>query len=146
MVRWIAGILVVSLFGAAQQSPSPTPTSSSALGSQADSCKIVLGGTLIQKVEPNYPAAAIQNHTRGKVIIIARIGKDGIVRSAKATSGPPILREAAEEAARQWVYAPHTCDGQPIEVEATITFSFQYESADIVKRSPSSDSEHPSAD
>lgn len=40
-------------------------------------------------------------------------------------SGHPLLVQAALDAVRQWRYRPTMLDGEPVEVETTITVVFQ---------------------
>jgi outer membrane biosynthesis protein TonB len=53
------------------------------------------------------------------------IGKDGHVSSVEAVSGPPELQEAVIEAVKQWVYKPYMLNGEPVEVDSTITSVFK---------------------
>ena len=81
-------------------------------------------GLLIKKVQPNYPAQALQMHIEGTVELLATIGRDGSIRSVKALSGPPILVRAASDAVRQWKYRPYTLNGQPVEIDTQISIKF----------------------
>ena len=40
-------------------------------------------------------------------------------------SGHPMLVPAAIEAVKQWRYRPYLLSGEPVEVETTITVTFQ---------------------
>jgi len=42
-------------------------------------------------------------------------------------SGPPLLVQSALEAVRQWRYRPTRLNGEPVEVETTITVIFRLE-------------------
>jgi outer membrane biosynthesis protein TonB len=46
------------------------------------------------------------------------------VIEAKATSGHPVLRSAAEDAARKWVFKPTHLDGKPVKQPGVLTFKF----------------------
>jgi hypothetical protein len=46
------------------------------------------------------------------------------VIEAKPISGPPQLRAAALEAARQWVYRPTEVSGIRVKVQDILTFNF----------------------
>jgi hypothetical protein len=39
-------------------------------------------------------------------------------------SGHALLRSAAEQAAKQWVFTPTLLSGEPVKVIGTITFNF----------------------
>jgi protein TonB len=79
---------------------------------------------LISRVQPAYPALAIQARIRGNVVLHAIIGRDGRVSELQVLSGHPLLVSAAVEAVRQWRYSPTLLNGQAVEVETTITVSF----------------------
>jgi protein TonB len=72
-----------------------------------------------------YPPIAISTRTEGVVVVEAIISKSGHIESAHATSGPELLRNAALEAIRNARYSPYLLNGQPTEVETTITVNFK---------------------
>jgi len=39
-------------------------------------------------------------------------------------SGPPLLIQSALDAVKQWRYRPYVLNGEPVEVETTITVMF----------------------
>jgi TonB family protein len=80
---------------------------------------------LLRSVQPTYPAMAHSNHIEGDVVVQAVIDQTGKVASAKAISGPVILRNAALDAVRQWRYSPATLDGKPITMEYKVTVRFR---------------------
>lgn len=61
---------------------------------------------VIKSVNPNYPPDASGRQIDGAVIVRIVVGKNGMVSSAKAVSGPPELLEASVEAAKQWQFEP----------------------------------------
>jgi TonB family protein len=81
-------------------------------------------GNLIHRVEPVYPQMARIAHVQGDVVLQALIGKDGAVENLRAVSGHPILIQAAMDAVKQWKYKPYLLNGEPVEVETTITVRF----------------------
>jgi len=85
----------------------------------------VSAGLLLAPIRPVYPPIAISTRTEGVVIIEAIISKSGHIESAHATSGPPLLRNAALDAIRNARYSPYLLNGQPTEVETTITVNFK---------------------
>jgi protein TonB len=85
----------------------------------------VCAGLLLAPIRPVYPPIAISTRTEGVVIIEAIISKSGRIESAHATSGPPLLRNAALDAIRSARYSPYLLNGQPTEVETTITVNFK---------------------
>jgi protein TonB len=84
----------------------------------------VLASKLITKVVPEYPAAAKAVHAAGVVRLLAIVGVDGHVKSLRVLEGHPLLRRAAEDAVRQWIYSPTYLSGRPVEVEAAIEVNF----------------------
>jgi TonB family protein len=79
---------------------------------------------LISKVDPIYPALALQARIQGTVRFAIIVGKDGHVLNAKVVSGHPLLVRAAKEAIEQWVYRPTLLNGQPIEVQSQADVNF----------------------
>jgi outer membrane biosynthesis protein TonB len=79
---------------------------------------------LIRKVEPIYPKAALLSHTEGRVIIEAVTDIYGRVIKTTMISGHPLLKLAAVEAVRQWVYEPYIIDGIPRPVIFIVNVNF----------------------
>ena len=90
--------------------------------------KTVSGGVLNGKARiltlPPYPDAARVVRASGAVNVQVTINKDGSVTSAKAISGHPLLREAAEKAARTSSFSATTLKGEPVEVTGIIVYNF----------------------
>jgi protein TonB len=80
---------------------------------------------LLSQTKPAYPLLAIQTRTQGDVVLRAIIGKDGSVAELQVVSGHPLLVKAAMDAVRQWRYKPTLLNGEPVEVDTTITVSFR---------------------
>jgi TonB family protein len=84
----------------------------------------------IKLVQPEYPARARLSHIEGEVQVELSIDRSGVVRSARALSGNAILAQAAEDAARQWRYAPDTgADATAFPKVTRILFNFRFNSA-----------------
>ena len=81
-------------------------------------------GLLLEKVPPVYPPEARAKHISGTVVLHAIIGKDGHIASLSVLSGPDILAEAAMDAVRQWIYKPYLLNGEPTEIDSTMTLNF----------------------
>jgi len=75
-------------------------------------------------VKPGYPTLARQMKVQGSVIMLAVIGRDGLIQELRLLSGPPILAGAAQEAVRQWHFKPHYIGAEPVETQAKITVNF----------------------
>lgn len=84
---------------------------------------VSLGDPII-RVTPIYPAIARQINATGDVQVTISIDETGRVVEAKATSGHPVLRSAAEDAARKWVFKPTLLDGSPVKQQGVLTFIF----------------------
>jgi periplasmic protein TonB len=88
----------------------------------------VIKGLLIYRVEPAYPPLAKQARIQGVVVMTALIDKGGNVQNLQVVSGHPLLAPAAIEAVKQWRYKPFLLNGQPVEVETTVTVNFRVRS------------------
>jgi len=85
----------------------------------------VSAGNLIAPIRPEYPQIARITHTEGTVVIDAIISRSGTIESAHVLNGPQMLQAAALAAVRQARYRPFLLDGQPTEVQTTITIVFR---------------------
>ena len=79
----------------------------------------------IHDVPPIYPADARAAGVGGIVIIDATITTDGTVRNAQVLRGNPLLNQAALDAVLQWMFTPTLLNGAPVEVQMTVTITFQ---------------------
>ena len=86
-------------------------------------------GLLIYRTEPTYPPLARQARIQGVVVLTAVIDKVGNIQNLQVVSGHPMLAPAAIEAVKQWRYKPFLLNGQPLEVETTVTVTFQLREA-----------------
>jgi len=84
----------------------------------------VTKGLLIHRVEPVYPTLAKAARVQGDVILSAVIDINGEITNLQLVSGHPMLVPAAIAAVKQWRYKPYLLNGQPVEVETTITVIF----------------------
>lgn len=84
----------------------------------------VTKGMLVHQVQPTYPAIAKAARVQGDVVLKAIINKEGQIQDLQLVSGHPMLVPPAIEAVKQWRYRPYLLNGQPVEVETTITVIF----------------------
>ena len=84
----------------------------------------VLNGKAISLPAPAYPDMARRAGASGVVEVEVVIDINGKVISARATSGPALLRQAAETAARQARFNPTLLSGQPMRVSGVISYNF----------------------
>jgi protein TonB len=54
------------------------------------------------------------------------ISKQGTIEKLEAISGPEMLKGAATDAVRTWRYKPYILNGEPTEVDTTITVNFNF--------------------
>jgi periplasmic protein TonB len=85
----------------------------------------VTEGRLIQKIEPRYPVLAQAARIQGQILLTAIISKTGEIQNLVLISGHPLLVPAAMEAVKKWRYRPYLLNGEPVEVETTITVNFK---------------------
>jgi periplasmic protein TonB len=84
----------------------------------------VTAASLINQTRPVYPPLARQARIQGSVVLHAIIDKDGKVAQLEVVSGHPLLVQAALDAVKQWRYKPTLLNGDPVEVDTTITVTF----------------------
>jgi TonB family protein len=84
----------------------------------------VLQGAALKKFQPEYPPIAKAAGAEGAVQVMVVINETGQVEVAQVVSGHPLLREAALEAAKKWVFKPTELSGKPVKVQGTLTFNF----------------------
>jgi len=103
------------------EKPTPKPT-------EKPIPKVVSGGVVNSKatnlVKPPYPPAARAVRASGQVNVQVTISETGSVISANAVSGHPLLKQAAEQAARQSKFSPTTLSGQAVKVTGVIVYNF----------------------
>jgi TonB family protein len=108
--------------------PTPTPPPPTPKPTPPPPSKPISGGVLNGKAtslpKPPYPAAAKAVRASGAVSVQVTIDENGSVISASATSGHPLLRQAAESAARGARFSPTLLSGQKVKVTGVITYNF----------------------
>jgi protein TonB len=84
----------------------------------------VTKGMLIHREEPTYPVLARAARVQGDVVLSAVIDVNGQITNLQLVSGHPMLVPSALAAVKNWRYKPYLLNGQPVEVETTITVIF----------------------
>lgn len=79
---------------------------------------------LLKSDPPVYPAIAQAARIQGDVVVEILINRGGAVSSEKIISGPPMLRQAATDAIKQWTFAPFEINGKAVQVASRLTVSF----------------------
>ena len=85
----------------------------------------VMEGLILKRVQPRYPAQAMQMRIQGSVQLQATISKAGDITNLKVVSGDGILGRAAQEAVKQWKYKPYYLNGEPVEIQTQILVNFK---------------------
>jgi TonB family protein len=114
-----AGLLTSA--GRTSNPPAPPPSAPAPV----PAAKIVRDPKLISSTRLVYPATAKQANIQGNVTVSATIDADGKVVSAKALSGPLLLREAAADSVKQWKYSPGLVDGKAAPSQVTVSVEFR---------------------
>lgn len=78
----------------------------------------------VRMVMPVYSNIARRSNIEGRVAVEVELDEQGNVVAAKAISGPKMLQDAAEEAARKSRFHPAEFNGQPIKAKGTIVYNF----------------------
>jgi TonB family protein len=115
--------------------PGPPPSAAAAnagggaAAGRAGVRRLRVGGAVrpplrIINVNPVYPPEAQAAGVSGVVIIEAVIGTDGSVIETGVLRSIPELDDAALEAVSQWHYEPTLLNGEPVELEITVTVNF----------------------
>ena len=85
----------------------------------------VIAGSRISFVPPTYPLVAKLAQLSGTVVLHAIISKTGTIQDLQvASASNEIFEIAAIDAVRHWLYRPYLLNGQPAEVDTTITINF----------------------
>ncbi|MDQ1350568.1 MAG: periplasmic protein TonB [Acidobacteriota bacterium] len=79
---------------------------------------------LIKRVAPQYPPTALKAHIQGIVRIEAVTDIYGRVIKVQVVNGPLLLRSAAAQAVKQWIYEPYIFNGVPKAVTFTVDIHF----------------------
>ena len=85
----------------------------------------VMEGLILKRVQPHYPAQAMQMRVQGPVQLQATISKTGDITNVKVMSGDGILARAAQDAVKQWKYKPYYLNGDPVEIQTQILVNFK---------------------
>jgi TonB family protein len=81
---------------------------------------------LVNRTEPQYPAAARPSHRSGDVVLEIDVAEDGSVSAIHTVKGDPLLTAAAIAAVHNWRYQPYLVHGHPSPFHTDVTLSFTY--------------------
>jgi periplasmic protein TonB len=112
--------VAVKVDGAAEPPVRPKPLTKPVSGG-------VLNGSAIEMPKPEYTEIARRARTSGTVSVEVVIDETGKVISARAASGPPLLRDSAVKAALRARFTPTKLSGQPVKVTGLLNYRFSYD-------------------
>lgn len=81
----------------------------------------VMKGEAIKRVQPRPPIVRVS----GTAVVEITVDEEGNVIFARGLSGHPLIKSAAENAAREWKFSPSTVAGIPVRVIGSLSFNFQ---------------------
>lgn len=81
----------------------------------------VISGNRITFVPPQFPPCFVPTAGAGVIVMHAIIDKTGHVSELSVLSGGGNARQIYTDAVKQWVYKPYLLNGEPVEVDTTIT-------------------------
>ena len=79
---------------------------------------------IVHMVMPKYPDEAKAQGIQGTEVLHTVIDFDGLILDLQWVSGPPELKDAAVDAVKQWRYEPTLLNGEPVQVDTTISVVF----------------------
>ena len=79
---------------------------------------------LVKKFAAKYPEEASEQQLGGLVTITALVGKTGRIVEFGEIKGPEIFRQAAINAAKQFVFEPAEHEGKKVRVWVSLPFRF----------------------
>ena len=106
----------------------------------------VLNGRAIEMPSPKYPKGAKERGITGGVAVFVIVDKRGMVREARACSGPRELRVAAEEAAFRARFKPTILSGKAVENRGVLTYAFSPEGKNSDPEPAPNNGMHPTRD
>jgi protein TonB len=116
---------VIPSLEARASSPDAQTTATSGAGAR----RVKVGGAVrpprkVVDARPEYPQNARDAKIQGVVILEIVIGENGAVIDTKILRSIPELDQPAIDAVRQWIFEPTLLNGEPVEVEMTVTINF----------------------
>jgi periplasmic protein TonB len=120
----VPGGVVGGVVGGLPAAPPPPPARVVRIGGN------VVAPKLVHRVEPVYPALAVQARAQAIMILEAHVGTNGRVKEVTILRGQPLFDDAALEAVRQWRYQPLLLNGVPTEFVLTVTLVFKIQAVE----------------
>jgi TonB family protein len=108
--------------------PEPTPALPVTTAPAASEPQLVSAGSLsgreTKRVSPSYPQMAKSHNVTGTVRVFAIVDENGKIWITNS-EGPTLLRAAAEDAAKSWVFPPSIFNNRPARIAGYIDFEFK---------------------
>lgn len=108
------------------------PTDSQTAAAAPDAAgPLVVGGNVkapvvLRRVEPVYPRAALMARISGWVKVQCTIDKTGHIRDVHVVNSSfGAFEQPAVDAVQQWLFAPGSLNGQPVDTIFELTVNFQ---------------------
>jgi TonB family protein len=105
--------------------PTPTPRPTLPPSTNRPVNGGVLNGRAVNLAVPSYPQLARAVHAAGQVTVEVSVDESGRITSAKAVSGNPLLRSAAESAARQSRIIPTRINNENVKTTGLLVYNFK---------------------
>jgi TonB family protein len=107
----------------------PPPNGAVSAASAAQARRIKVGGAVkppvkVFEVRPEYPEDAQEAGIQGTVVLGIVSAEDGSVIDTEVLRSIPELDQAAIDAVNQWRFEPTLLNGEPVEVEMSVTIQF----------------------
>ena len=119
------GLPIGSKIGIGDEPPSSTVAAPDAAG-PLPIANGVKAPTVIRRVEPIYPMVALRARMNGSVVLQCIIDKSGRIRDVHVMSSTfAAFEQPAIDAVQQWLFAPGTLKGQPVDTIFELTVKFQ---------------------
>jgi len=86
----------------------------------------VMESKLITKTPVQMPQEALKKRIGGRVVVQLILDVRGNIKELKVLEGNPILSAAVLDSVKQWRFGPTKSDGDPVEVDLRVPFSFDF--------------------
>jgi TonB family protein len=125
----VAGVATcASALALRMEAPAPVQASTEQQAASPARLKVkasILAGQIVSHKNPAYPAQARADGITGAVILSVTINKDGEPINVQVKkSVRDDLDESAVTAVQQWRWKPYLLNGEPVEVDSTVTITY----------------------
>jgi TonB family protein len=89
---------------------------------------------VVSRAQPVVRGEALGSAATGTVTVRVALDSTGKVTAVRSTSGPSLLRDSAEDAARRSRFEPAVQNGASIASEVTVVYTFTRPANDVRQR------------